>query len=120
MEEQQIQTPPESSQPFGGAAASGKGGNKKIVIVAIIAVLLIVLGLIYYYGASTAEIEEPLSQEEAQEIIAQIENEPDAIAESLQQQGESDEIGAIEDDLDATMLDDLDKELEDIDLELNF
>lgn len=75
----------------------------------IIIVVLLILGGFYFWGT----LNDSMSP-------AEIEAEIDTALESLETQSTSDEVSDIEADLDATLLDDLDKELEDIDLELDF
>ena len=75
----------------------------------IIIVVLIILGGFYFWGT----LSDSMSP-------AEIEAEVDAALEDLETQSTSDEVSDIEADLDSTLLDDLDKELEDIDLELDF
>jgi len=120
MEDKKFQTPEQATAPQAenspGCCGDGEGGKSPIVL-AIIASVLILLGVIYYYGM-TEEIEEPITQEEVLKIEAEIASEPDAVAESLQLQSDSDAVVDIEKDLDATMLDGLDKELGNIDKEL--
>lgn len=100
----------------GGAVCCSK--RAKWIIAAVI-VVLVAAGAAYYYMAGEGT-EEPLSQQEVQSIAAEIESQPDAAAEKLQQQGDSDAVTDIEADLGATELDALDKELQNIDSELNF
>ncbi len=76
----------------------------------IIVVLIVLAG--FYFWAQLGDRDVMTAEEIAAEI--------DPNLESLESQSLSDEIADIEADLDATGLDDLDMELEDIDLELNF
>ena len=76
--------------------------------IVIIVVLLILAGF-YFWGT----LNDSMSP-------AEIAAEADTALESLETQSTSDEISDIEADLDATSLDDLDQELGDIDLELDF
>lgn len=81
-----------------------------IVGIAII-IVIIIFGGLYYWGAQLNR--EPPTAEE-------IENQADPSLENLQVQSDSDEISAIEEDLNATVLEGLDQELEQIDAEFNF
>ena len=88
-----------------------------IIGLAIIMVILIFGGL-YYWGA---QINKQQTQEQLDNTTAEmIENQPDAALEQLQAQNESDEISDIEIDLNDTVLEGLDQELENIDVEFSF
>ncbi|OGD67515.1 hypothetical protein A2Z61_00870 [Candidatus Campbellbacteria bacterium RIFCSPLOWO2_02_35_12] len=88
-----------------------------IIGLAIIIVILIFGGL-YYWGA---QINKQQTQEQLDNTTAEmIENQPDAALEQLQAQNESDEISDIEIDLNDTVLEGLDQELENIDVEFSF
>lgn len=63
--------------------------------------------------------EEPLTEAEKQAIVNEIQGRSDNITASLQQISSSDELEAIASDLQNTDLDNLDKELQDIQNELN-
>jgi uncharacterized protein HemX len=97
------------------------GPNKKsigpIIGIAII-VVIIIFGGLYYWGGKINKQELRSAQENttAEEILSQ----EDASLESLQVQSTSDEIADIEADLDMTDLENLDAELDNIDIELNF
>jgi len=80
------------------------------VIGAIIIITILVIGGLYYWGAELNKQAEP----SAEEIAAKV----DHSTEALGTQGTSDEIAAIEEDLDLTDLGNLDAELGDIDAEL--
>ncbi len=116
--EEQFQTPPIKQSSAQSPSAPADGGQKKGIIAGAIIVLLIVAGIIYYYGL-TAE-QEPVTQEQAEQIRKEIAEEPDAAAESLRQQSESDVVNDIEQDLSATEFGNIDKELGDINTELQF
>ena len=77
----------------------------------IIIVVLIVLAGFYFWGSLLGD-----RNMTAEEIAS----EPDSALVELEEQSASDEVIDIEIDLDSTQLDDLDKELGDIDLELEF
>lgn len=84
------------------------------VVGTIIIVAVLVIGGLYYWGAQLNKqvaVDETVTGE-------QIAAEPDASTEALGEQGTSDEVDAIEDDLNLTDLDDLDAELGNIDAEL--
>src|SRR3989344_1286437 len=88
-----------------------------IIGLAIIIVILI-FGVLYYWGA---QINKQQTQEQLDNTTAEmIENQPDAALEQLQAQNESDEISDIEIDLNDTVLEGLDQELENIDVEFSF
>ena len=92
---------------------TGGGDEKKSmgpVVGIIIIIILIVLGGWYYWST---QIQGEMTPEE---IIAG----EDVALLDLQEQGTSDEVADIEADLDATDLEGLDAELEQIDNELNF
>jgi len=99
------------------------GGHKPIgpIVGVVIIVLVLILGALYFWGARLNEIEKESSAEAPsiapQDILAA----PDPLEERLGVQGASDEIDAIEQDLnilDTTDLEGLDAELRDIDSEL--
>ena len=88
-----------------------------IIGLAIIIVILIFGGL-YYWGA---QINKQQTQEQLDNTTAEmIENQLDTALEQLQAQNESDEISDIEIDLNDTVLEGLDLELENIDVEFSF
>lgn len=88
-----------------------------IIGLAIIIVILIFGGL-YYWGA---QINKQQTQEQLDNTTAEmIENQLDTALEQLQAQNESDEISDIEIDLNDTVLEGLDQELENIDVEFSF
>ena len=88
-----------------------------IIGLAIIMVILIFGGL-YYWGA---QINKQQTQEQLDNTTAEmIENQLDTALEQLQAQNESDEISDIEIDLNDTVLEGLDQELENIDVEFSF
>jgi len=93
-------------------APEEKGGGVGPLIGIIIIVVVLVVGGFYYWGESLNE--KPADEMTAEEILEQ----EDAAADALGEQGASDEIGAIEEDLDATDLESLDQELSDIESEL--
>jgi uncharacterized protein HemX len=81
-----------------------------VVGLAII-IIIIIFGGLYYWGTQLNR--DVLT---AEEIV----NQADPTLENLQAQSNSDEISAIEKDLNATELDNIDQELEQIDAEFNF
>lgn len=83
----------------------------------LIVIFIILVGAAAYYLNFTNS--EGLSEQEKQEIINSIQNQPDQDTKDLQQASNSDEIEAIANDLQNTELDSLDKELIDIEKELN-
>ncbi len=88
-----------------------------IKTVALVVIVIILAFFIYYWA--TMNKEESLSDAERQVITNQIQGQADDITANLQQTSSSDELEAIVDDLQNTELDNLDKELEDIENELN-
>jgi len=109
----------EQSQPItkneDGASFSQKSGNQAGPIAgSIVVIIVLVLGGLYFIGKKVND--EGLLGPTTEEI----QRAPDETLEMLQEQGTSDEVSAIEEDLDATILDDLDAELESIETELNF
>lgn len=91
-----------------------KGSQAGPVIGSIIVIIVLVLGGLYFIGQKVTK--EGVFEPGPEEIL----NAPDLTLETLKEQGTSDEVSAIEEDLDATMLEDLDAELQDIESELNF
>ena len=75
----------------------------------VIIVLILVFGGLYFWGQRA--VEEPTAQD--------VMNAPDYALDSLAKVGTSDEVPAIETDLNGTDLNNLDTELGDIDTELN-
>ncbi|PIP86459.1 hypothetical protein COV42_01565 [Candidatus Campbellbacteria bacterium CG11_big_fil_rev_8_21_14_0_20_44_21] len=90
-----------------------KGAGVGPIAGAIIVIIIIVLGGLYFIGKRAGEIDttEGVSEEVAPEDAAVLE---------LEKQDNSDELEAIESDLEATNLENLDEEIENIDTELNF
>lgn len=87
--------------------SQGPGGIAGIIII----IAIVVLGGLYLWGQALEEREQS-----AEEIL----NKPDQTTQELKQQSTSTAIESIEKDLETTGLDNLDKELEDIESELNF
>lgn len=84
------------------------------IIGVVIIIIIIIFGGLYFIGKKVND--EGLLSPTAEEILGN----KDSTLEMLQTQGASDEVGVIESDLDATILEDLDTELGNIDTELNF
>lgn len=105
----------DSSQPQ--ESVTDKKSVGPIIGIAII-VVIIIFGGLYYWGGkiNNQELREAQESITAQEILS----EQDKSLESLQVQSTSDEIADIETDLDLTDLENLDKELGNIDIELSF
>lgn len=82
-----------------------------LIGIIIIIVLLVIGGLYYWFNLDIGTERDEMT---AEEILA----EKDLKLEALEQQGTSDEVAAIEEDLAATDLEGLDAELEQIDQEL--
>lgn len=103
------QTPPQmpptqNRAPIAPSESSAAGP----VIGAIIIVAVLILGGFYYWGAYLEE------RDRAALTAEDIMNQPDVILEQLKTQGTSDELGAIEADVDATDLENLTTELDQI------
>lgn len=84
------------------------------IIGIIIIIVIIIIGGLYYWGSYLNK--QDLASLTPEEIASQ----DDTAVEQLQEQGTSDEIADIEADLNATDLEGLDAELEQIEMELNF
>jgi hypothetical protein len=80
----------------------------------IIVIVIIILGGLYFLNQRTSDVDDSGPTGD------QIRLEGDEATLDLATQNESDEVDDIEADLDATSLEDLDKELGDIDAELSF
>jgi len=102
-----------SPEEVGAAKPEKKFAGQIIGIVIIIGIIII--GGLYFYGKSLYQAA-PIVDEDV--TGAEILERPDATTEALEQQGTSDEIVDIEEDLNVTDLDNLDAELENIDVEL--
>lgn len=106
---QNINTP-----QFGGSQKKSMG---PVIGIAII-VVIIIFGGLYYWGAQINKQEAKDLQESL--TAEQIESQEDTAVEQLEVQSQSDEVADIETDLNATDLENLDQELENIDLEFSF
>ena len=84
------------------------------IIGVVIIIIIIIFGGLYFIGAKVND-EGLLAP-----TVEEIQNAPDETLGSLEAQGASDEVGAIEEDVNATPLENLDIELGDIEAELNF
>ena len=115
---QQNQQPPQKTEndagAESGAAPQTKGSQAGPVIGSIIVIIVLVLGGLYFIGQKVSK--DGIFEPSPEEIL----NESDLILETLENQGTSDEVSAIEEDLNATILEDLDAELQNIESELNF
>ncbi len=94
-----------STSPFVSPPSDSGAGP---IIGAIIVVAVLVLGGLYYWGAYLERRDQAAMT--AEEILS----EPDAVLEQLGTQGTSDELDAIEADVDATDLENLTTELDQI------
>jgi len=94
-------------------ASSAKNIQAGPIVGSVIVIVVLVLGGLYFLGKKVSEEGVFAPEPEA------IQNAPDKVTDALQEQGTSDEIADIEKDLDATILDELDAELKDIETELN-
>ncbi|TSC62855.1 MAG: hypothetical protein G01um101448_736 [Parcubacteria group bacterium Gr01-1014_48] len=97
----QPQTPPQ------------KQGQIGAVIGIIIIIVVLALGGLYVWGARLNKVTEP-NGETAEDIM----NSSDPTTDNLTTQGTSDDLSAIEDDLDTTSLDQLDAEMNSINAEV--
>ena len=107
---------PQESQPMGqgdGEPTSAEGGKKPMgpIVGVVIIVIVLIFGGLYFWGSQLSEEKEMT----AEEIAAQ----EDTMLIKLQEQSASDEIADIEADLNATDLEGLDAELDQIDQDLN-
>jgi len=93
--------------------APQKGGIGPLVGIIIIVAVLIIGGL-YFWGAKLAK------DEQHNMTAEEIANQEDPQMEALTQQSSSDDLSAIEADVSATDLDNLDKELGNIDTEFSY
>ncbi|TSC67402.1 MAG: hypothetical protein G01um101472_423 [Parcubacteria group bacterium Gr01-1014_72] len=104
-----MQQPVGQSAPAGGMPGTSPSGEKSSagpVIGSIIVIVILIVGAIYFWGAK-------LSREEA--VPA---GEADQTTAALRAQGSSDEVGAIESDLDATELEGLDADFSELEAQL--
>ena len=83
-------------------------------IATIIIVLILIIGAFYFWGAKLEKVEPVNENVTAEEVLAQ----PDASLNALQTQGPSNELNAIEQDVNATDLQNLNTETKNIDAEL--
>jgi len=107
---------PQESQPTGqgdGEPTPAEGGKKPMgpIVGVVIIVIVLIFGGLYFWGAKVSK-EKTMT---AEEITAQ----EDVMLIKLKEQSESDEIADIEADLNATDLEGLDAELEQIDQDLS-
>jgi len=103
---------PEQEKPMNELSEPQKKSTGA-VIGSIIVIVVIIVGGLYLWGKQ-------ISEKRAQESMTpeQILSEPDNSLNALQNQSKSDEVSDIEKDLNATDLNELDKELQNIDEEL--
>ncbi|MEX0917244.1 MAG: hypothetical protein WDZ90_01870 [Candidatus Paceibacterota bacterium] len=104
-------TPSNTPSPDPSGESRKKEGHIGPLISAGIIILILVVGGIYYWGTKVNE--DGLQNETEQDM-------DETSIEALQTQDSSDEVGAIEEDLENTNLDSLDAELSDIESELGF
>ncbi|MFA5838794.1 MAG: hypothetical protein WC849_02555 [Candidatus Paceibacterota bacterium] len=83
------------------------------IVGSIIIIVILVIGGLYLWGKQITKVENQQAT-----TPEQILSEPDQALDSLKNQSTSDEIKSIEIDLNATNLDNLNKELENINIEL--
>lgn len=92
-------------------------GHEKPVgpaIATIIIVLILIIGAFYFWGSKLEKVSPADENMTAESILAQ----PDASLDALKTQGTSDEISSIEQDINATDLQNLNAETKNIDVEL--
>ena len=86
--------------------------SKNVVIVAVLAVIVLVLAFMYIWGSTTSE-PNPIVEPEIPVVPTP---EPEVVVPNV---STSDEVGALEADLDASELETLDSELEQMETELD-
>ena len=105
-----------TAQPAPSTEPTPKQEEKKstgALVGSIIIIIILIIGGLYLWG------ERLVKEEQGDMTPEDILNEEDLTTDALGVQGESDELGDIEEDLLDTDLDNLDDELENIDLELD-
>ncbi|MBI4121066.1 MAG: hypothetical protein HY457_02335 [Parcubacteria group bacterium] len=105
---------PQNSAPASIPNSGGRRGSVGPTIGIVVVVLVLVLGALYFWGKKLVE-EESLTPPPTEEAIL---GATDPALESLQSQGASDEVTAIEEDLGKTDLGTLDTELQQIESEV--
>jgi len=105
---------PEIDQTGVGAETTTQGKSMGAVIGSIIIIVILVVGGLYLWGKQ-------IVQKEAQEATTadKILAEPDPIIDSFKKQGASDKVSDIEKDINSTELNNLDKEIQNINTELS-
>jgi hypothetical protein len=98
-----------------GSGPETKEGSAGPLVGSTIVIIIIILGGLYFLNQRASD-----DATDTGTTGDEIRLEEDSAALDLAAQSESDEVGDIETDLDITELDDLDEELGDIDVELNF
>lgn len=110
MENQNNFTDLEQPTPILEETPTPKSSSVGALIGIVVVILVIVLGGLYFWGQRVEQLE----QKDSLTALGE-----DNSVETLQTQGTSDEIGDIEADVNATDLENLDKEVGTIDAELN-
>jgi len=113
---QQSQTPPIKENILNKAVPEIEPPKTKstgAIVGSIIIIVILVIGGLYLWGKQITKVENQQAT-----TPEQILSEPDQALDSLKNQSTSDEIKSIETDLNATNLDNLNKELENINTEL--
>jgi uncharacterized protein HemX len=103
------QTPPvQTPQTPPVQTPEGDGGSVGPIVGSVIVIIIIIIGGLYFWGQKLS------TDKTADEIRA----EEDSLLANLETVGQSDELEDIENDLDATDLDNLDDDLDNIEVEL--
>jgi len=110
-------TPPPRENPGVPTSAQQHGRETGPVVGIIIIIIVLILGGLYVWGARLSKMDQ-IADTGSDQTADQILQAPDPALDNLNTQGISDELSAIEDDLDATSLNNLDKELGDVQIEL--
>ena len=92
--------------------SSNKNGSIGPIIGVVVIVIVLILGSLYFIGKKVNDLEQNA------QTPAEITASEDTARQSLETQGTSDEVSAIETDLNATSLDNLDAELGTVETEL--
>jgi len=94
--------------------------DEKVKIISILVIIVLAAFWLFGLGSSSTDINKELTTQEVQELNIPELAQPDQRTQSLTEQGTSDELESIQQDVSNTDLTDLDKELADIDSQLNF
>lgn len=124
LKEEEMKMPEESPLDAVSAAAEDKAGQLGIILGVLIVVLVLILGGLYIWGTTLQNTPASATSPAVERPTPEENNEPEstnaeADVETMSALSTSDEIDAIEADIDSTNLDGLDAELKDIDTELD-